>query len=99
MRTFRFTSTPIWFHGVLLNCDDGSNFDPSLFEIRSNLENVQTGENTPVNCQITGDTLTFSSEPLLCGTYLWKTVLTMKANPARVWMAPITIIEVNYNAG
>ena len=94
MRVASLSSTPLFYTGVLLDCADGSNINPKLFDIDSRLENIRTRENILVNVDITGDKLTFTTGALPSGTYLWKTVMTKKATPAEVWLVPIVVVEV-----
>lgn len=94
MRAISLNSIPLFYTGVLLDCADGSNINPKLFDIDSKLENIRTRENILVNVDITGDKLTFTTGALPSGTYLWKTVMTKKATPAEVWIVPIVVVEV-----
>lgn len=94
MRVASLSSTPLFYTGVLLDCADGSNINPKLFDIDSRLENIRTHENIPVSVDISGDKLTFTTGALPSGTYLWKTVMTKKATPAEVWIVPIVVVEV-----
>ena len=94
MRVASLSSTPLFYTGVLLDCADGSNINPKMFDIVSRLENIRTHENIPVSVDISGDKLTFTTVALPCGTYLWKTVMTKKATPAEVWLVPIVVVEV-----
>lgn len=94
MRVASLSSTPLFYTGVLLDCADGSNINPKLFDIDSRLENIRTRENILVNVDITGNKLTFTTCALPSGTYLWKTVMTKKATPAEVWLVPIVVVEV-----
>lgn len=94
MRVASLSSTPLFYTGVLLDCADGSNINPKLFDIDSRLENIRTRENILVNVDITGNKLTFTTGALPSGTYLWKTVMTKKATPAEVWLVPIVVVEV-----